>query len=376
MYVYPASDLGGIAQYILSIVRYLPRDKYDIHVAVFGNGPLCELLKHESISVHHQKVDYSFFSFIQAIFSFRKFLKVKNFDLIHAHNAKAGFLSSIANKNFASRIVYTGHSFRFEQKKCFITRALFFRFERFICRSSTFITCLSKTELDFGISKGLLDNRKTSIVSMSIDVNRFLNVSREEAENRREKFNIPKDAFVVGMVGRISYEKSPITFLKVASILNSQLREVHFLWVGDGDMKGKLIRTANKFGLSDKMKITGQQVPEEIPKLLSAIDVWLLTSKIEAMPIALMEAMAAKKLIVATNVGSIHEIIKDNITGWLYNVGDYHTAALLVKKIYDDKRKSNEIGKAAHDLIVNQYSPKEKMSKDYQTIYENILGYD
>jgi glycosyltransferase involved in cell wall biosynthesis len=373
LFVEPISDLGGVSQYILSISRYLPRMKYDIHVAAFGDGPLFELLRHDNISTHSLKMDYSLFSFLQAVFSFRRFLQRERFDIIHAHTAKAGFLCCIANKGLPSEIIYTGHGFRFDQKENYLIKILFFWFERFIWHSSRYITVLSKTEYDFGISKGLLDCNKASVVSMSIDLNRFKSIILEDVERQKIKIGIPADAFVVGMLGRITFQKDPETFIKAAEILNSHMQNIYFLWVGDGDLKEKMVGMANRLGLSNKVIITGQQDSKDIPTLLSVMDVLLFTSRFEGLPIALLEAMAVKKLIVAANVGSVQDVIKNDSTGWLFDAGDYRKAASLVENIYVNTRELEEIGIAAFNLIVDRYSPKEKMSMQFQNIYENIL---
>ncbi|GEM_PF-2111496 len=371
--VYPASDFGGVAHYILRIIRHLPCDRFEIHVAVFGDGPLYALLRQENISTHNLKVDYSIFSFLPAVVAFRTLLRKENYNVIHAHTAKAGLLCCTANKGLFAKIIYTGHVVKLAQHKTFPLSVLFTTIERFIYNSSAFITVLSKSEYDLGISNGLLKSNMAKVVSMSIDVDSFLRITQEDAENQRKKFNIPPNAFVIGMIGRLTFQKDPELFVKVAATLNSQIDNMYLLWVGDGDLREKIIRMASRLGISHKLRITGHQDSVDIPKLLSAIDIVLYTSRFEGLPIALLEAMAAKKLIVAANVGSIQDIIQDNITGWLFEAGDYKKAALLVENIYKNKPKLSDIGKSALDVIVTKYSPKEKMAKAFQYIYEEVL---
>jgi glycosyltransferase involved in cell wall biosynthesis len=250
---------------------------------------------------------------------------------------------------------------------------LFFFIERFIFNSSASVILESKTEYDFGISKGLFNDGKAKIVSMSIDICRFVDIKEEEVKKLKRIFCIPPNAFVIGMLGRIAFQKDPETFVKAAKILNSQIDNIYFLWVGDGDLKEKVLYMAKSLGLMNKMIVTGQQSSGDIPKLLSVIDVLLFTSRFEGLPTALLEAMAAKKIIVAAHVGSIQDIIRDGETGWLFDAGDYQKAAMIIKNIYENRKMLAKVGTTAFNLIVDKYSPKEYMAFQFQRVYEDLL---
>lgn len=372
LFVSPASDLGGTGQYILSIVRYLPRDRFDMHVAVFGNGLLCEAMREQGVAVHNHHVDHSVFWFWQAIVLFRRFLRTERFDVIHAHNAKAGLLSVMANMNLPTRIVYTGHGFRFDQKRHLLSRFVFFIFEWIIVKSSAHVTVLSEREREFGLKKGLLDLRTASVTPMSIDVSKFSDIKPPCALEERTRLGIPPDTFVIGMIGRITFQKDPETFVKTAAILCSQIENAYFVWVGDGDAREDTGRLANRLGLSDRLVITGHKDSEAIPRLLRAMDVVLFTSRFEGLPIALLEAMAAKRFVVAANVGSIREIVREGETGWLFRAGDYEKAASIVESVYRNARELDYIKRNAFELVANKYSPKDRMPRQYQSIYENV----
>ena len=271
--VEPVSDLGGVSQYILSLVRYLPRNKFEIHVAASGNGALFEVLKRDNIITHSIKADYSIFSFVVSVLLMRAFLHKEKFDVLHAHTPKAGFLCSLAKMGIPSKMVYTGHCLRFTQKKNILVIFLFFYIERFICGTSDFVTLVSGSEREIGISKGLFDSSSSRVVPISIDVDRFLKVRPEEAIQQREKFDLPLNAFVVGMVGRLSHPRDPETFLRAAAMLNSRIQNIYFMWVGDGDLREKMIREAMRSGLAKNFVVTGWQDSDNIPVILSAIDV-------------------------------------------------------------------------------------------------------
>jgi glycosyltransferase involved in cell wall biosynthesis len=180
--------------------------------------------------------------------------------------------------------------------------------------------------------------------------------------------------FVVGMLGRVTYQKDPETFLRAAALLHSSIPGARFVWVGDGDLREETMRTAHRLGLSSKLIITGQRDSKDIPALLSAMDVLLFTSRFEGLPTALLEAMAARKIIVAADVGSIRDVITDGVTGWLFPPGDFQHAASIVERIYRNRSGLDHIGNNARDLIVTKYAPQEKTARNFQRVYEDVLS--
>lgn len=373
LFAEPASDVaGGVSQYILSIIRYLDKEEFDIHLAIPGDGPLFDLSADQNIEAHSMPVDYSIWSFLPSVFKLRKFLKKEKFDVIHLHTAKAGFIGSMASVNLSHKIVYTGHCWRFKQKESSLNRLLYYYFDRFICWFADFITVLSDYEYRYGIDKKLIDPKNARVVSMSIDAKRFNDIDIQRRSNKRKEFNIPENAFVVGTVGRIALQKDPETFVKIAAELKSEINNVYFVWVGDGDLKDELLELVEDFGVGDRFIVTGKQDSREIPYLLSVMDVFLFTSRFEGLPISVLEAMAAKRLIVATDVDSIPDVVLSGKTGWTFHPGDYKKAALIIEEIYHHRLKYDHISDAALELIDRRYSPASKMSGEFREIYKEV----
>jgi glycosyltransferase involved in cell wall biosynthesis len=185
---------------------------------------------------------------------------------------------------------------------------------------------------------------------------------------------LPEDAFVVGMVGRISFQKDPATFIETARIIASRISSARFVWVGDGDMRDDLMRKAGAAGIADKVLVTGQQDRGKIPSLLAAMNVLLFTSRFEGLPIVLLEAMAAKRFIVAANVGSIMDIIQNNITGWLFTPGDCRRAAQIVCDIQANENIFSGIREAAFRLVSEEYSPAEKLGIQFHQVYSSLVA--
>ncbi len=370
----PVSDLGGVSQYILGLIRYLPKERYEIHMAASGQGPLFEVLRGMNVTGHSLRIDYRWWSFLVSVVTVRRFLKKEQFQVLHFHTARAGFLMCVAGFGVRSAFLYTGHGWRFLQKRFSLERLLYYAFERCIARCASYTTLVGVSEYRVGLREALLQKEKSAVVPMSLDVHRFT-VPPEVVEATRAKLRIPQGAFVVGMMGRITFQKYPQVFVSVAARVRKTVPHAYFLWIGDGELRGEMLGRARKENLLPRLIVTGQRKSEEIPALLGVLDLFLFTSRFEGLPVSLLEAMAARKFIVASEVGGVPDLIRDGTTGRLFPCGRTRLAALYIEQAarpayresYDALRQS------AYEFILKNYTPAEKMSRTFDHIYERLV---
>lgn len=371
--VVPTSDLGGVSRYVRLLVGYFPQDAFELHVAAPGDGPLFGLLKNEGTSTHRAPIDYSRWSPLPSALRFRKFLEGERFDILHLHTVRTGLLGCLATLRDPVPIVYTGHGWRFEQKRGFLSKALFFHIERFICRRAVRVTFQSDRDGRLGIEKGLVRPAKVMTIPTQIDTRRFGKANSSEVALQRRNFGIPIDAVVVGTVARMVHEKDPGTFLRTAARLRSRIRNVYFLWVGDGELKDDAVRLACQLGVDDRFAIAGHRTDEEIPILLALMDVFLLTSRIETFPLSVLEAMAARRPVIASDVGYVSDVIRHGLTGWLFHSGSDADAARLVLEVARDREKRSEVVDNAHRLVSTSHASPERLAKMFQAVYEQAI---
>ncbi|MDD4989681.1 MAG: glycosyltransferase, partial [Candidatus Pacebacteria bacterium] len=189
----------------------------------------------------------------------------------------------------------------------------------------------------------------------------------------REKYKIPRNAFVVGMVGRIVRQKDPETFVRAASMISEKIPEARFVWVGEGDLKQEITVLLEKSKLKEKFVITGQIPNEEVPQLLSAIDVFLFTSLFEGLPISLIEAMSAALPIVAARVGGIPELIVEGDTGLLFQRGNAKEAAEKVLEFFHNETLRKQCSENARRRAEEQFSPADRCSRNFGMLYQRLL---
>ena len=154
---------------------------------------------------------------------------------------------------------------------------------------------------------------KVHVIPNGVDVDRF-----HPADNKNElraSLDLPKDVPLATIVAALRPEKNHRRFLDAAALTLQQIPFAHFAIVGDGDLRGDLEDYAKELKISDSVHFLGSR--SDIPEILRASDAFLLTSDNEAAPVSIMEAMASGLPVVASDVGSVHEMVLDGETGFL-----------------------------------------------------------
>ena len=158
-----------------------------------------------------------------------------------------------------------------------------------------------------------------------------------------------KEDLVVGMIGRLESIKGFEYFIDSAAIISREIPQARFLIVGEGSLHDKLAVRARDLNIGDKVFFTGWR--EDIPEILSILDLLALASLNEAVGRVILEAGAVGKPSVATEVGGVPEIIKNNTTGILVPPRDPDAMAQAVISLLKDEAKRSEMGRAAKEWV-------------------------
>ena len=149
--------------------------------------------------------------------------------------------------------------------------------------------------------------------------------------------NRPDDAPVVGTVGRLSAQKDPETFLRVARQVLDEVPDACFVIVGDGPLRDATERLAARLGLGDRLHLLG--IRRDVPEVLRALDVFVLTSRWEGLPRVVLEAMASVVPVVASSVDGTAEVVQDGVNGLLVGAGDVGGFAAATVKLLQQPQK-------------------------------------
>jgi glycosyltransferase involved in cell wall biosynthesis len=158
-------------------------------------------------------------------------------------------------------------------------------------------------------------------------------------------------------------------FLHAAALVRAQLPEAHFLVVGDGPCRPSLTQLAGRLNLKKAVHFLGTR--SDVPEVLSAMDVLLLTSHMEANPVSILEAMASEKPVVATRVGSVPETVRDGQTGYLVEPGDASALAQRTIELLSDPKHAQTLGRGGREETLQHWSI-DRMVEGYEQLLTEI----
>ncbi len=178
------------------------------------------------------------------------------------------------------------------------------------------------------------------------------------------------DFFVVGTVGRLVPAKDYDLFLDVARGLIKADSRMKFLMVGEGHLRAQLEARSADLGLEASVLFLGNRT--DIPELLAAMDLYLITSAREGLPISLIEAMLAARPVVSTAVGGIPDVLAGGETGILVESGDAEGITAAVSGLMADPARREALGRAAREQALLRYSPTRVLEK-LDSLYSGLL---
>ncbi|HEX4414647.1 MAG TPA: glycosyltransferase [Lacipirellulaceae bacterium] len=210
---------------------------------------------------------------------------------------------------------------------------------------------------------------RVAVIPNGVDTERFAPVPDVAAI--RKALNIGPTDPVLGIVAALRPEKNHELFLGVAARIVKELPNARFLIVGDGPCRASLEQHAESLGIADRTIFAGSR--PDVPRLLAAMDVFALTSHMEANPLSILEAMSVGRPVVSTNVGSIHEAVIEAQTGFLVPAGDAATFANRVLSLLNAPILGHVMGAAARKLVVERWSI-DAMVTGYERLIESTYA--
>lgn len=364
------SSLGffGAENVVLEIAKGLRQSDYQPFIGVFSSGATAQeqlaerAREHEIQSIVFQcKPRWD----KKAVADIRNFIQSNGIDIVQSHGYKADFFTLAASRHSKIKKIATCHPWtetsysRLAQFYTWIDQALLSRFDRIVAVSEQ----LKKEILEKNISPA-----RISVIENGIDRRRF-QVNTPRAELRRE-FGLPADRKIIGTIGRLVPEKGQHLLIEAAARLKDEFADAYFVIVGDGDLRRALEEQVAQANLTKRFRFLG--TCNRIPEILCVMDVFTLPSISEGLPMVILEAMAAKKPIVATNVGAISEVLMHGKAGIVIHP-DAETLATAIARLLRNPPEARQLAAAAYQHVLEEYS-SEKMVSEYIKIYDSLLN--
>lgn len=358
-------QIGGGESHLLSLVENLDKSVFEPVVLSFTDGPMIGRLKAMNIPVHVIATTKPFD--ITKWSTVKKFIKEKGVDLVHAHGTRANSNVLWASKSLKLPVIYTIHGWSFHPDQKPLVRKIRILGEKYLTSRSDLNISVSASNQQTG--KDVIPSFRSIIINNGIDLKKF---DPDKAyKNIRGKLGIGDEITLVLFIARFTLHKQPLTLIKAFAEALKQNPKMHLLMVGDGDQKADAVELIN--GLNIKNNITLQPFRLDVPDVLASANIFVLPSLWEGLPIGLLEAMAMKKAIIASNVDGTSEIIRHNENGWLVEtdkLAENITQALV--QLTTDKEKQKRFEEEAVKTVSQRFNAAT-MSREIEKIYLGLL---
>lgn len=370
-------EWGGAQENTLFTVGSLDPERYD-RVLVAGRGGMLDARAGAIPGVRFRQVD-SLVREIRPSPDFRAFLALRAILreerertgglplVVHTHSSKAGILGRAAGRAVGAEVVvHSIHGFGFHDAQPLHIRKLLVGLERMASRWTDAFIAVSRENILLGVRERILSAERVRLIRSGFDTARFLAGSRERG---RRLLGIPEGVPVVGTVAPFKPQKAPLDFVEVARRVLLRAPAARFVMVGDGVLRPAVERAVAASGMDANFHLPGWR--EEIPDLMRAFDVFLLTSRWEGLPKVVPQAMLAGVPVVATAVDGTREIVDDGVDGFLAPPGDVEALARRVSDLLAGKAAPDPLLK--RERLLREFDQAE-MVRSQERLYEELLA--
>ena len=346
---------GGAEMLLPETLKEHNKDKFEFHYIYFlpWKNQMVEAIEKSGGKV----TCFAAKNNIQLLLQFSKIIKYckeNKIQIIHAHLPWAGFVSRLVHMITKIPVFYTEHNL--QERYHFITKKL----NKWTFNFQTF---------GIGVSDDVTQSIKKNI-NPKITVNTILNgvntisFQRNNSQSRnkiREQFGLPEDAFVIGTVAVFRFQKRLDLWLEILAESINLNPKIYGIIVGAGPLESLLHQKHVALGLEGKVFFAGLQT--NVKPFYEAMDVFMMSSSFEGLPIALLEAMSMSCAIVSTNAGGIKEVLRHGEDGLIEVVDDWKKLPNSILLLVDDNEKLNYFQNNARDRVVTSFSIKTMVAQ-------------
>lgn len=381
LFLHAGAEMYGADKVMLDLIKRLDKNKYNPLVILPTNGVLVDALKNENIEVivmpypimrrkyfNPKGIIKYAFGMIKYTNIITKIAKEHRIDLVHTNTA-ATLEGSFISKKLHIPQLWSIHEIIVSPKIMYTITS------KLIAKYSSITITDSKAVKDHLYDSGYFEDGTVKVIYNGVDSNRFK--PDNDCTYLYDEWNIPKDARVIGMVGRVNSWKGQKDFLQAANIVMSKFPDVYTVFVGAA-FEGEEWREKELAYLIDKSpyrnRIINKGYRTDSEGIYKLYDVFVLPStNPDPLPTVVLEAMATGKPIVGYRHGGVREMVKEGYNGLLAEVRNTNDLATQIETLLVDDIKRIKMGKNSRERLLNKFSI-ESYVQNYSNEYENLIG--
>ncbi len=371
---------GGAERNTAFNIKCLTKERYEIHLALGKDSEIIPAdLGAKTLKIKNLQKNVNIFKDIAAFWELYQLVKNGQYDIVHTHQSKAGFLGRLAAKfSGAPIIIHTLHGQLFYEGQNWFVKQLYIFFEKICEKFTDKIICVGEDLRDYYLKHKIGEPEKYEIIRSWIDLEKFREASRLSEEEKREikeSLGLGPTDLVVGAVGRLEQGKGWEEAIKVSQLIlehqsyEVEPRRIKFLFIGKGKDKFLLEKKVADIGCRPAIVFGGYE--EHIEKIMAIFDILTSFSRREGLSQVFVQSAAMAMPMVAFDVLGAGETLKEN--EFIIPPRDIKKMAEKITYLLENPEKAKEIGEKRKNLVDKDWQADEIALKNNQ-LYEKLLN--
>ncbi|HET7767629.1 MAG TPA: glycosyltransferase [Chloroflexota bacterium] len=310
---------------------------------------------------------------LSALPTLTRLIRRGSFDVVHAQSSIAGALArpAAALSGRRPKVVYSPHGYAFLSAEWGRRATAFRLLERLLSRLTDRVIAVSDAEAQDAIRNGVVRGNQITVIPNGV-VSADFPTQRQPIERLAPQLGAWSGAPLVGTIARMTPQKDPLTWLRLAARVRESLPAARFVWIwGGGALEQDVYDETDRLGLRQHVAFLGHR--PDARQLLGALDVFLLTSRFEGLPYSVIEALAARTPVVATDVAGTRDVVKHGLTGLLAQPGAIAALAEHVLTLLRDQALARRLGAAGRADVLDRFSVEQMVDRTRQ-LYEQLVA--
>ncbi len=360
-------QIGGGESHLLDLIYFLDKKKVELVCLSFTDGEMIRRLTQMGIKCYVINTQKPFDIKVQG--QIIKLIQDEKIQIVHAHGSRAASNILYPVRKLHIPLVYTVHGWSFHDDQSYFVRKMRGWSEKIICSSASRVICVSESNKETG-SK-VFGLKHAIVIENGVNLDKFN--PDGSFKNLRSEFGFSESDFIVGFIARCTKQKNPLGYLAALENVHSANPSVKGLFVGEGDMDDEVDAYIQQHQMKDYL--FRSQFRTDVPDLLHCIDIYCLPSLWEGLSIALLEAMAMQKAIIATPTDGTKEVIRHGDNGLVVPFNDVSSLANAINVFFEDRDMKEKCAIQANRFVAERFNASrvaESVSAIYSEIKRNV----
>ncbi|CAI3603732.1 glycosyltransferase [Clostridium neonatale] len=352
--LFAASTLSHIENFHIPYLKYFKDNDFEVHIMGKGNNKSPIPYVDKVIPINFEKNMFSLKNFISA-FKISKLIKKEKYSTISTHTILASFFTRLGIMLSLKKhplLINTIHGYLFDENSNFIKKVIMIVAEKFVRPVTDTILVMNSTDYEIAKKYNLYKKNLYSINGMGINASKFPFSTEENKSYLREKYNIPKDDFLLIYVAEFSKRKNQKFLIEsLKGLISEGYNNVKLLLLGDGVLLDDMKQYSKTLGIEDNIIFKGYI--KEVCNYYQISDICVSSSRIEGLPFNIMEAMSTGLPVIASKIKGHIDLVNPGENGFLYEYNNINEFCNHVKVLYNDRNLLNNMKISSHDLSKN-----------------------